>query len=121
MPLPRRSISREHEALVRDTLLLKLEVPSGAHRDIWEVLMLNFSYEEALKNFSSLVDNVVSEHAVVSVSRSPRESVVMISKDDYDSIRQSSPRPATDTLWGSSPAPSAALLPHAHNSLDDWF
>lgn len=81
--------------------------------------MLNFSYEDALKNFSSLVDNVVTEHAVVSVSRSPRESVVMISKDDYDSIRQSSE--SAHTSWSSPSASSASLVPHSHNSLDDWF
>ncbi|GAA2969236.1 type II toxin-antitoxin system Phd/YefM family antitoxin [Glutamicibacter bergerei] len=83
--------------------------------------MLNFSYEDALKNFSSLVDNVVTEHAVVSVSRSPKESVVMLSKDDYDSIRQSSVPASAHASWSSSPAPSASLVPHSHNSLDDWF
>ncbi|MGP5044355.1 type II toxin-antitoxin system Phd/YefM family antitoxin [Glutamicibacter ardleyensis] len=65
--------------------------------------MLNFSYEDALKNFSSLVDNVVTEHAVVSVSRSPKESVVMLSKDDYDSIRQSSVPASAHASWSSSP------------------
>lgn len=83
--------------------------------------MLNFSYEDALKNFSSLVDNVVTEHAVVSVSRSPKESVVMLSKDDYDSIRQSSVPASAHASWSSSPAPSASLVPHSHNSLDDRF
>lgn len=83
--------------------------------------MLNFSYEEALKNFSSLVDNVVTEHAVVSVSRSPKESVVMISKDDYDSIRQSSAPTPANPPWSASVASNAALLPHSHNALDDWF
>ncbi|PRB72313.1 type II toxin-antitoxin system Phd/YefM family antitoxin [Arthrobacter sp. MYb213] len=83
--------------------------------------MLNFSYEDALKNFSSLVDNVVTEHAVVSVSRSPKESVVMLSKDDYDSIRQSSVPASAHASWGSSPASNPSLVPHSHNSLDDWF
>ncbi|WP_414652662.1 type II toxin-antitoxin system Phd/YefM family antitoxin [Glutamicibacter sp.] len=83
--------------------------------------MLNFSYEDALKNFSSLVDNVVTEHAVVSVSRSPKESVVMLSKDDYDSIRQSSVPASAHTSWSSSPTPSPSFVPHSHNSLDDWF
>ncbi|MFJ2620062.1 type II toxin-antitoxin system Phd/YefM family antitoxin [Glutamicibacter sp. NPDC087344] len=72
--------------------------------------MLNFSYEEALQNFPHLLDNVATDHQVITVQGANHESVVLIAKDDFDS------------LSGSLQAPSlAASPPGADNNLDGWL
>lgn len=73
--------------------------------------MLNFSYEEALQNFPHLLDNVATSHQVITVQGANHESVVLISKDDFDSIST-----------GGRPAPTlAASPPGANNNLDGWL
>lgn len=48
--------------------------------------MQNFSYEEALQNFSHLLEDVTTHHEVITVQDSNRRTVVMLSQDDYESI-----------------------------------
>lgn len=73
--------------------------------------MLNFSYEEALQNFPHLLDNVATSHQVITVQGANHESVVLISKDDFDSINT-----------GGRPAPTLAVPPPgANNNLDGWL
>ncbi len=66
--------------------------------------MLNFSYEEALQNFPHLLDNVATSHEVITVQGANHESVVLISKDDFDSIST-----------GGHPAPTLAASPPGAN------
>lgn len=81
--------------------------------------MQNFSFEDAVENFSSLVDEVVTRHQVVAVDRSPQESFVMISKDDYNAISGTSA--GSDGDWVDSIAPMAITPPETRNTLGGWF
>lgn len=79
--------------------------------------MQNFSFEDAVENFNSLVDEVVTRHQVVAVDRSPQESFVMISKDD-NAISGTS---GSDGDWVDSVAPMAITPPETRNTLGGWF
>jgi len=57
------------------------------------------SYSEARAKLADLMDRVVDGHAPVTITRQRRKAVVMLSKDDYDSLQAtlyllSSPRNA---------------------------
>jgi antitoxin YefM len=88
LPVPSRANGSHPHGPLRPRVAERFHDVQFLVRPVMEVLVKTMSYSESRARYAEVLDSVVNDREEVVITRAGREPVVMVSLEDYESLKE---------------------------------